>query len=201
MSNVTYEAAVYSREVTYTNFKGVTKTVDLQFALDPIQLMRVFAAMPNPKKSKSGSPSRRAEEETTLSDEQSLKFLVDIASKAAGEMSEDGEQFYPIPDFADLLAGKAFITKLASSDGDREEFAQKVILDPFKAFVNYAAADEGNSEAEIKQFRDMLASMERIFVGANTKKDGESLEDRKARLLREIDSINKLGPAEAREDI
>lgn len=187
MSNITYEAAVYSRTVTYTNFKGVTKTVELTFALDPIQLMRVMAAVPTPKKSKSGNPALRVQEEAELSHEQQLKFLVDIASKAAGEMSEDGEQFHPIPDFAELLAGKAFITKLASSDGDREEFAEKVIINPFEAFVKYAHADEGNTAAELKQFDEMLASMKRIFaIGADKSEDPAA---RAARLRAELQSL------------
>jgi hypothetical protein len=186
MSNVTYEASVYSRTVSYTNFKGETKDVELHFALDPIQLMRVFASMPNLKKTKSANPAKKAED-GTLSDEQSLKFLVDLASKAAGFPSDDGESFEPFDEFEESIAGKAFITKLASSDGDREEFAKKVIIEPFKAFVDFAAADEGNSQAEIKQFRDMLASMERIF--AVSEKRDESLEDRRARLLAELNSI------------
>lgn len=189
MSNVTYEAAVYSREVTYTNFKGVTKTVELCFALDPIALMRVMVTIPT-KKSRSKNPALAGVDEG-LNEEQTLKFLVDIASKAAGEMSEDGEQFYPIPDFAELLAGKAFITKLASSDSDREEFTKKVIINPFEAFVNYAAADGGNSESEIKQFRDMLDSMKRIFAVDKN----ENHEDRAARLRAELASLES-GPAE-----
>ncbi len=190
MTTVTYEAALYSREISYTNFKGETKTVELFFALDPIQLMRVIASVPSPKKSKSGNPAERASKESVLDEEQQLKFLVDLASKAAGWPSDDGESFEPFSDFADTIAGKAFITKLASSDGDREEFARKVIIDPFEAFVNFAAADEDNTEAEIADFRKMLESMKRIFTSANVKRDGETLEQRKARLLAEIDSLD-----------
>lgn len=184
MSNVVYEAAVYTRTVSYTNFKGETKEVELFFALDPIQLMRVMATVPNPKKSRSKSPVQAAADEEGLTHEQQLKFLVDLASKAAGFPSDDGESFEPFPDFAESIAGKAFITKLASSDGDREEFARMVILDPFTAFVNYAEADENNSRDEIKQFREMLASMERIFASKATA--GETYEDRRARLEAEL---------------
>lgn len=189
MSNVTYEASVYTRTISYKNFNGDVKEVELNFALDPIQLLRVFAALPTAKKSKSNNPARRAEEDGNLTDEQTLKFLVDLAAKAAGEISADGESFDPIPDFSDLLVGKAFITKLASSDKDREEFAQKVIIDPFEAFVNFAAADEDNTPAEIQQFREMLEKMKRIFAVGQSKHKDESLEDRRARLLRELDGL------------
>lgn len=188
MSDVTYNASVYKRTVKYTNFKGETKSVDLEFALSPIELMRVIAQVPNAKKSKSKNPALRGQDEG-ISDEQQLKFLVDIASKAAGESSADGESWDPIPDFNNLLAGQAFITKLASSDGDRMEFAQKVLIDPFKAFVDFAAADEGNSEKEIQDFRQMLSQMERIF-SVSPKRDGESLDERRARLEAEIAALS-----------
>lgn len=184
MSQVTYEASVYARTISYTNFKGETKEVELTFALDPISLLRVMASLPSPKKSRSNNPAQRAREENELTNEQQLKFLVDIASKAAGFVSDDGESFEPFEDFAESLAGKAFITKLASSDGDREEFAQKVMIDPFEAFVNYAKADEGNTPAEIKDFEDMLASMKRIF--AVTKDETLTREERAAKLRADL---------------
>lgn len=184
MTQITYEASVYSRIISYKNLKGQTKEVELTFALDPISLLRVMASLPSPKKSRSNNPAQRAREESELSNEQQLKFLVDIASKAAGFISDDGESFEPFEDFRDSIAGKAFITKLASSDGDREEFAQKVMIDPFEAFVNYARADEGNTKEEIKQFEDMLASMKRIF--AINKNTDMSPEDRAAKLRAEL---------------
>lgn len=193
MSQPTYEAAIYSRVVSYTNFKGETKEVELFFALDPIQLMRLVASVPETKKSRSANPARRAEEETSISDERQLKFLVDLASKAAGWPSDDGESFEPFQDFAESLAGKAFITKLASSDGDRKEFSEKVIIDPFKAFVSYAAADEGNTPAEIKQFNEMLGAMERIFAVSTDK--NETIEDRRARLAAELATLTEADSA------
>lgn len=188
MSTVTYEASIYTRTISYKNLKGETKEVELHFALDPIQLLRVIASVPAPKKSKSGNPAQRASDESSLTEEQSFKFLVDISAKAAGWPSDDGESFEPFEDFATTLAGKAFITKLAASDADREEFAKKVILDPFAAFINFAAADESNNAAEVKKLRDMLSSMERIFAtSAETK--NETPEEKRARLLAEIDSL------------
>lgn len=189
MSQITYEASVYSRKISYKNLKGEVKEVELTFALDPIQLMRLVASVPTPKKSKSNNPALRAKQEEEITEEQQLKFLVDIAAKAAGEISEDGESFDPIPDFQNLLVGKAFITKLASSDGDRKEFAEKVIIDPFKAFVEFAAADEGNTPAEIADFRKMAEQIERVFTVANDK--DEDVEARRLRLAAELASLDK----------
>lgn len=189
MSQITYEASVYSRTVSYTNFNGETKSVDLTFALDPLQLLRVMASIPTPKASKSKNPAQKARDESMISDEQQLKFLVDLASKAAGFISDDGESFEPFEDFADSIAGKAFITKLAASDGDREEFAQKVVVDPFEAFVNYAKADSSNSPAEVKQFEEMLETIKRLFLVAND--SSISPEDRRAKLERELADLDK----------
>lgn len=187
MSDLTYEASVYARTITYTNLKGKTNTVELTFSLDPIQLLRVMATIPSPKRSKSNNPARRAEEESGLTPEQQFKFLVDIASKAAGFISDDGESFEPFEDFKDSIVGKAFITKLASSDGDRAEFAQKVMINPFEAFVNFAKADESNSQTEIKQFEEMLESVKRIFDTAEDK--SLSIEEKRAKLEADLAAL------------
>lgn len=188
MTQITYEASVYSRTVSYTNLKGKTQEVELTFALDPIQLLRLMASLPEPKKSRSNNPARRAEEETTISDERQFKFLVDLADKAAGFISDDGESFEPFEGFRDSIAGKAFITKLAASDADRAEFSQKVLVDPFEAFVNYAKAEEGNTKEEIAEFVRMLEQVKRIFGIANDK--SLPAEDRRAQLARELAELD-----------
>lgn len=184
MSELIYEASVYTRKVTYRNFKGETNTTELYFALDPLQLMQVIATF-QPKTIKSGNPAKNGK--TEISDEEQLKFVRDLAERAAGFPSEDGEVWEDFPNFADSLAGKAFLTKLTASDGDRKEFAEKVILDPFRAFISYAKADESNSPREVQQFETMLMQMENIFK--TPKKDDESLEERKARLAAELAAI------------
>ena len=190
MSNVIYEASVYSRKITYRNFKGEEREFELFFALDPLQLMQVIAGI-KPKQIKSGNPARNGQDQE-LSDEDQLKMIRDLAIKAAGEPSADGESWTPFVDFEDTLVGKAFLTKLASSDGDRREFSQKVILDPFRAFINYAIADETNTPSDVQQFKSMLSQMENIFKAPEEKT--ETLEEKKARLAAELEAIN--GPTE-----
>lgn len=191
--NIVYEAAVYSRTIRYRNFKQQEQTVELHFALDPLQMLEVVTSVPV-KKVKSGNPARR-DEEASISEEHQLKFMRDIAHKAAGFPSDDGESWEPFEDFANTLAGKAFITKLASSDVDRKEFAEKVILDPFRAFVKFASADEDNNQAEVAQFQKMLAQFENIFKVVTDK--NESIENRRARLAAEMAALDEVGgPAE-----
>lgn len=192
---ITYNASIYTRTVTYTNFKGETKSVELSFALDPLQLMQVIATF-TPKRSKSANPARRNQVEA-ITDEQQLKFVRDLASKAAGFASDDGETWETFENFDDTLAGKAFLTKLAASDADRREFTEKVILDPFRAFVAYAKADDSNSPKEIQEFDQMLAQMENIFK--MPEREDESLEDRRARLAAELASLEG-GNAESSSD-
>ena len=194
MSNSTteliYEASVYSRQVTYRNFKGEVNTVELYFALDPLALMQQIAGF-KPKTSKSNNPAKRGQEE--WDDSEQLRCVRDLACKAAGVPSEDGENWTKFEDFEETLAGKAFLTKLASSDGDRREFAEKVILAPFRAFVNYAQADQTNSPKDVQDFIQMLGQMENIFKVPDPSQ--ESLEDRKARLAAELAAMES-GPAE-----
>lgn len=190
MSNLTYEASVYQRTVKYTNFKGETNETTLYFALDPLQLLQVIATF-EPKKSKSANPAKAGKPEP-LTDEQQLKFVRDLCIKAAGFPSDDGETWEAFEDFDNTIAGKAFLTKLASSDEDRREFSQKVILDPFRAFVEYAAADPSNNPAEVQQFKQMLSQMENIFKTPSPQ--DETLEERRARLAAELESLE--GPAE-----
>lgn len=191
MSNTIYEASVYKREVSYKNFKGETKTQTLYFALDPLQLMQVIAGFEG-KKIKSGNPALRGKE-APISDEQQLKMVRDLAIQSAGSPSEDGETWLPFEDFSDSLVGKAFLTKLAASDGDRKEFSEKVILDPFRAFVNYALADESNTDKDKQQFTTMLKQMENIFVAPE--RPDEDIEAKRARLAAELAAMDE-GPAE-----
>lgn len=190
MSQITYEAAVYSRTIKYTNFKKKEQTVELFFALDPLKLMEVIATF-TPKKSKSKNPALAGKVEE-IADEEQIRLIRQLAVKSAGFPSEDGESWEPFTDFEDSLVGKAFMTKLLSSDGDRKEFAEKVVLAPFRAFVGYAIADESNSKAEVDQFNGMLQQLENIFK-APAPKD-ETLEEKRARLERELESMQ--GPAE-----
>ncbi len=188
MSQLTYEASVYKRTVKYKNFKGETNETTLYFALDPIQLMQAIASFA-PKASRSKNPAKQANPEIT--DEEQIKFVRSLAEKAAGFPSEDGETWEPFDNFADTIAGKAFLTQLVSSDGDRKEFSEKVILDPFRAFVGYAEADPTNEAKDTQQLRTMLSQLENVFVG----KQDESIEDRRARLAAEMAALEE-GPAE-----
>lgn len=187
MSNPIYEAAVYTREVTYRNFKGEESTVEVSFALDPVQLLEVIAKTPTQKLSKSGDPRKRGQVE--LDEGRSFTFLRDIANQAAGYPSQDGERWLPITDFLETLAGQAFVTKLASSDADRKEFAEKVMLAPFRAFVGYAKADPGNTPKEIAKFEQMLEQFERVFAVSAA---DETLEARRARVAQEMEELNRL---------
>lgn len=177
-----YEASIYSQTVSYRNFKGEEKTETLTFALDPLLLMQHISAIPSPRKSKSGNPARANDYE--FSDSDQLKFVRTLAVASAGWPSNDGDSWEPFEDFEDSLAGKAFLTKLISSDGDRKNFAEKVILDPFRAFIAYAKADESNSSKDIKNFDEMMAQMEKLFSGEPDKE--ETIEERKARLKAEL---------------
>lgn len=185
MSNTTaeliYEASVYSQKVTYRNFKGEVNTVELHFALDPLALMQQIAGF-NPKKSRSGNPAKK--DQIEVDEAEQLRFVRDIACKAAGTPSEDGESWNTFEDFEETLAGKAFLTKLTSSDGDRREFAEKVLLAPFRAFVEYAKADSSNSPKDVKDFVEMLGQLENIFRVPDASQ--ETLEERKARLAAEL---------------
>lgn len=185
-TEIVYEASVYTRTVKYKNFHGEEKTVTLHFALDPLELMSMIAGFA-PKKSRSNDPRKRGQDEIDEGD--TVKFVRDVAIKAAGTPSKDGESWYPYENFENDLAGKTFITKLASSDGDREEFAQKVLLDPFRAFVKFAEVDPTNTKKDIQQFQQMVAQLERIFStsGDNV---GETLEDKRERLAREMAELD-----------
>lgn len=194
--NTVYEASVYTRTVSYKNFKGELRTVELHFALDPLKLLQVIASF-NPKKSKSNNPARRGELE--ISDEQQVQFVRDLCIKAAGEPTADGEAWTPFPDFEETLAGQTFLTKLAASDGDRAEFAQKVILDPFRAYVRFAANDESNTPKDIQQFETMLKQLENIFAAKPEAE--ETYEDRRARLQRELEAMGNEGPAEGTQGV
>lgn len=186
MSELTYEASVYSRTVKYRNFNGKDQVANLYFALDPLKLMRLIASFNVKPNKKSNNPAVK-NQPGEITDDQQLKFIQDLANEAAGWPSEDGESWETNTEFQESIAGKAFMTRLASSDADRREFAEKVILDPFRAFVAFAKEDPTNSPKEVAQFDKMLGDMERLFLGAVDK--NESLEDRKARLAAELASL------------
>lgn len=191
MSNMIYEASVYVREVSYRNFKGEDKKTILYFALDPLQLMQVISSY-EPKKVKSGNPALKGQD-APITEEQQLKMVRDLAIQAAGSPSEDGETWHPFTDFNESLVGKAFLTKLASSDGDRREFAEKVILAPFRAFVNYATSDPTNTQKDKESFTKMLAQMENVFTLPDP--EAESVEDRRARLAAEMAALDNAATA------
>lgn len=184
MSNAVYEASVYSREITYVNTMGVTRTVELYFALDPLQLLVAIANF-TPKKSRSGNPAKK--DEVEFDDAAQVRFVRDLCIRAAGEPSEDGESWYPFKDFENTFAGKAFLTKLAASDADRKEFAEKVLLAPFRTFVDFAKAEPDNTPADIQMFENTLKQLENIFSEDPSKT--ESLEERRARLKAEMAAL------------
>lgn len=194
-STLIYEAAVYTRTVNYKNFKGEEREVKLHFALDPMQLMAIIANF-QPAKSKSGNPARRGQVDA-LTDEQQLKFVRDLCIKAAGEPSNDGEAWDSFPDFDTTLAGKAFLTKLAASDEDRREFAEKVILNPFRSFVAFAKMDPSNTKAEVQQLELMAGQMDNLFKSKGP--DDESYEDKKARLAAELASLEETAAGDTHE--
>jgi hypothetical protein len=193
MSELVYEASVYNRKLSYKNFKGEENQVTLYFALDPLQLMTFIAGF-EPKKVKSGNPARNGQEKEMTPQEQ-LEFVRKLAVQAAGTPSEDGESWEPFENFEDSLAGKAFLTKLVTSDGDRKEFAEKVILAPFDAFVAFAEKDPSNSPADIQQFKIMQTQMQAIFRVPDQPE--ESLEERRARLAAELAAMEQSTPSES----
>lgn len=191
MANLVYEASVYSQEIAYKNFNGEEKVQKLYFALDPIQLLQAIAGY-SPKKIKSGNPALNGKD-AEMTDEEQIKLVRGLASRAAGTPSEDGESWIPFENFEDSIAGKAFMVKLVSSDEDRRQFSEKVILDPFRAYMGYAMQDTSNSPKEIAELKDMLTKMERVF---KTPEPGnETSEERKARLLNELSQLDTSTPA------
>jgi hypothetical protein len=192
MSGIVYQASVYSRVVEYRNFKGQDKKVELFFALDPLQLLSVIASFEPKRNKRSKNPAKQGEVEP-ITNEQQLEFVQGLVKKAAGWPSDDGESWEPFPEFEESLAGKAFLTKLASSDADRKEFSEKVVLDPFRAYVAYAKDDPSNAPKDVKQLESMSAQLETLF---SEKVDpDESLEARRERLMAELAQIEG-GPAE-----
>lgn len=184
MTQITYQATVFTKTVTYTNFKGETKTIELSFALDPMQLMGVIASVET-KKGRSKNPAATG----GFSDEQQLKFVRDLAAKSAGFASDDGESWEPFEDFEDSLAGKAFMTWLVSSDEGRRTFSETVVLKPFADYVSFVEADPSNTPAEVQQLKTMLSQLSNIFKTPAPK--GESAEDRRARLEQELASLEE----------
>lgn len=186
MSNPIYEASVYGSTVSYKNFKGVEKTQTLYFALDPLKLMELVSSLKKPA-SKSGNPALRNKPDE-ITDSEQLKFLRNLAVTSAGEPSEDGEEWHPYDGFEESIVGKAFLAKLTASDGDRREFSEKVVLDPFRSFVAFAIADSSNSQSDVQTFKRLLAEAEQTFH-VPTNKD-ESLEDRRVRLQAEMAALD-----------
>jgi len=186
MSDLIYQASVYEETVKYKNFKGQTQETKLYFALDPLQLLSVIATVETGGKSRSKNPAKQGKVEP-LTNEQQVKFIRDLCSKAAGFPSDDGETWEPFEDFENTIAGKAFLTKLTSSDADRRKFTEQVVLDPFRAFVGYASDDPSNSKNEVEQLQGMLANLENIFKEP-TPVD-ETLQERRERLQRELEAM------------
>lgn len=188
MSTIVYQAPIYSRDVSYTNFKGETKDVRLDFSLSPLKLLSLIASF-DIKPVKSGNPARNGQP-GNITEEQQLTFMRDIALAAAGVASEDGESWEEFEGFEKTLPAQAFLAKLAASDGDRREFAEKVILEPFRTFAHYAKADESNSPQDVQKLDQMLSQIENIFKFEEKK---ETVEERRARLEAEL---NLLGQTE-----
>lgn len=187
MTNPVYEASVYQREVSYRNFKGVEKTTTLYFALDPLKLMEIIARI-ELKPSKSGNPALK-NQAPELTESEKLKFVRELAIESAGWSSEDGENWTKSEDFEVSLAGKAFLAKLTASDGDRREFTEKVILDPFRAFSNFAISDPSNSPKDVAEFKRLIAEAEKTF--ATPEKEPESIEERRSRLAAEMAALGE----------
>ena len=181
MTQPVYEATLYSRLIKYKDSKGEEKELKISFALDPIQLMRVITKV-GLKTTKSKNPAKQNEPE--LSDDDQLRLLQDLASRSAGFPDEDDDRWIPMEDFGNHFAGMAFMTMLAASDTVRKDFAEKVILDPFRSFVAFAKADPANDPKETQNFDIMLKQMENVFVGPDV--PNETLDDRKARLAAEL---------------
>lgn len=184
--SITYQASVYTRLVSYTNFKNETKEVRLYFALDPIQLLETIAALPTPKKTKSQNPAKQNETQD-ISEAQQIKLVRDLASKSAGFPSDDGESWEPMEDFGNTIAGQAFMTQMVSSDADRKEFSEKVLLDPFRAFVQFAEADTSNTPKEVQEMKQMLSQLENVF--SEKPAPNETLEERRARLEADLAAL------------
>lgn len=193
MSELIYEASVYSRKVSYRNFKGEQNDVELFFALDPLQLMKVIANVPV-KRVKSGNPSINGTP-SEMTDGDQIQLVRDLACQAAGSPSDDGESWVPFEHFSESLVGKAFLTRLASSDGDRREFSEKVILDPFRAFIGFAIADPTNSPKDVQGFKVSLQQMENIFKAPDPKT--ESVDERRERLAAEMAALDAAPATEA----
>lgn len=190
-SPLVYEAEIYKKPISYRNFKGEVQERTLTFCLDPLSLLELISSF-EPKRVKSGNPARNGTTEVTS--EQQLQFVRKIACKAAGWASEDGETWTVWEDFEDDLAGKAFLTKLASSDGDRKDFAEIVLLAPFRGFVNFAKVDPTNSPADVAMFEKQLGEMENIFRVPEQK--DLTVEERRALLEAQLQQLGETGPAE-----
>lgn len=183
MSQLTYEASVYTNTVKYKNFKGKVSETPLHFALDPLQLMSVIADF-RPAKTKSKNPAKQGE--VAMTDAEQIKMVRNLAQRAAGFPSDDGESWEPFDGFEDSIAGKAFLTKLVSSDQARKEFSEKVILQPFRDYVGFSKADPSNTAAETLELEQMLAQLENVF----SDKPDETVEARRERLRAEMAALD-----------
>lgn len=185
MANLVYEASVYTQIIAYKNFKGEEKETTLYFALDPLQLLQALSGY-QPKKIKSGNPALNGKD-ADMTDEEQIRMIRNLAVIAAGTPSEDGESWAPFEDFDNSIVGKAFLTKLATTDAVRRMFSEKVILDPVRAFVGYAVEDPTNSPKELQEMKDMLHKMELLFKIPDP--TNESADDRRMRLQMELASL------------
>lgn len=191
MAPIVYEATVYEHEISYKNFKGENKVHKLYFALHPMSLLAVFSQIPT-KKVKSGNPALNGKD-ADMTEEEQIKLVRRIAEQAAGTPSDDGESWYPFEGFTESLAGQAFMTKLVTTDQIRRDFSEKVILGPMRSFTQFFEQDPSNSAKEVAELKDMLAKFERVFKTPDPA--SETAEDRKARLLRELEAIGDDSPS------
>lgn len=184
MTQPVYETTVYSTQVEYTNLNGVRRNEKLSFAMDPLTLLSVIAAIPM-RESKSGDPRKSS---PTMSDEAQLRLIRDLAETSWGHPSNDGEMWVNYEDLSETLAGKAFLTRLTTSESIRREFTDNVLVAPMRAFVSFAKSDPTNSPKDIQEFELMLARIEKVFTEADNE---ETLEERRSRLQAELQGLSE----------
>ncbi len=187
MAQIVYNAVYHTEEVSYTNLNGESRIAELKFLMHPMTLLSVFADIPD-RKIKSGNPSLNGKS-ADISESQQIKLVQDLAGRAAGIPSSDGESWIPFENFEKHVSGHAFLTKLATSEKVRKDFSDKVILAPFRAFVGYAEADPSNSPKEVKDLKDTLTKMENTFKVADP--SNETPEELKAKLQAQLAALDE----------
>lgn len=184
--NKVYMARPYRHEVPYENLNGVQKTATLHFLIHPVELLGIFADY-TPKKIKSGNPALNGKP-AEMSDADQIKIIQQLAAQAAGTPSEDGENFDRFNDFETSVVGQAFMTMMVTSTKARRDFSEMAILNPFRAFVQFARQDDSNSPKEVADLERTLKQMEDIFKSPDVK--DESAEEKRARLMAELGRLD-----------